>query len=160
MEYSNSEEISYAKPSHIDAIFKIEKKCFPDSIGYSKHELAYLIFYEKSICIIETKGEVVRGFLIVNYSTRRWFAKIITVDVDPTFQNQGIGLKLMKRAEYEMKQRGMRWMELEVSENNKAAIALYNKAGYKFKEKIKGYYKIRQHDSCDGIRMIKDLSQN
>lgn len=43
MKSSNSKEILYAKPQHIDAIFEIEKKYFPGDIGYSKFELAYLI---------------------------------------------------------------------------------------------------------------------
>jgi ribosomal protein S18 acetylase RimI-like enzyme len=158
MESSNSKEISYAKPSDIDVLFEIEKRCFPGSIGYSKHELAYLIINDKSICLIETKEGVVRGFLIANYSPRSLLVKIATVDVDPAFQKRGIGFRLMKRAESEMKQRGMRWLELEVSENNKAAIALYNKAGYQFKEKIKDYYRTRQHGSCDAIRMTKEIS--
>jgi ribosomal-protein-alanine N-acetyltransferase len=158
MNSSNSKQISYAKPSHVDAIFKIEKKCFPGSIGYSKYELAYLLSHEKSICLIETQGKNVRAFLIATYSLRSLRAKIVTVDVDPSFQNQGIGSRLLEKAEYEMKQKGMRWSELEVSENNKAAIALYTKAGYKFKEKIKDYYKSNHYSSFDALRMIKALS--
>lgn len=160
MKPSNYEEIRYAKPNDIDAIFEIEKKCFPSRIGYSKHELAYLILHAKSVCLLETRGEIVRGFLITNYRAGSLLGRIVTIDVDPVFQNQGIGLRLLKKAEADMKLRGMRWSQLEVSETNKAAIALYAKAGYVFKEKIEGYYKSKQHGSCDAIRMIKAFSQN
>jgi len=81
--------------------------------------------------------------------------RVITIDVDPAFQNQGIGLELLKSGEAHMKQHGMHWSQLEVSENNKSAITLYQKAGYVFKEKIEDYYESNQQTSNDAIRMIK-----
>ena len=54
-----------------------------------------------------------------------------------------------------MKQRGMHCSQLEVSENNKAAITLYQKAGYVFKEKIEDYYESNQQTPNNAIRMIK-----
>ena len=157
MKHSNSEEILYAKPNHIDAIFEIEKKCFPGRIGYSKQELAYLLLLSNSICLIEVRGEVIRAFLMVNFRAGSLIGRIVTIDVDPVFQNQGIGLRLLEKAESDMRRRGMRWSQLEVSETNKIAIALYTKAGYLIKEKIEGYYKSKQHGSYDAIRMIKAL---
>jgi ribosomal protein S18 acetylase RimI-like enzyme len=154
MKSSNS-KIRYAKPNHIDAIFEIEKKCFPDVIGYSKHELTYLILRPKNICLIETQDEVIRAFLIINYRNASLIGRIITIDVEPTFQKQGIGLRLLETAETDMRKRGIRWSQLEVSEANKAAIALYTKAGYSFKEKIEKYYNLKQHGSFDVIRLIK-----
>ena len=156
---SNS-KIRYAKPNHIDAIFEIEKKCFPSAIRYSKQELVYLIFQSNSICLIETLCDVVRAFLIVNFRAGSLTGRIVTIDVDPVFQNRGIGLRLLEKAESDMRQRGMLWSQLEVSEKNNVAIALYTKAGYRFKEKIENYYKSKQQDTCDAIRMIKPLSQN
>jgi ribosomal protein S18 acetylase RimI-like enzyme len=150
-------KILYAKPNHIDSLFAIEKKCFPGEIGYSKEELTYLILNAKSICLIETLDEVIRAFLIINFRLKSLVGRIVTIDVDPVFQNQGIGLRLLEKAEADMRQIGMHWSQLEVSETNKAAITLYAKAGYVFKEKIEGYYKSKQHSNCDAIRMIKIL---
>lgn len=154
---SNSKEIQYAKPDHIDAIYQIEKNCFPKNICYSKYQLAYLILNAKNTCLIETQEEVVRAFLIITYSAGSLRGRIVTIDVDPAFQNQGIGLRLLEKAEADMRKKGIRWSLLEVSEANKAAITLYKKAGYIFKEKIESYYKSKQHGSCDAIRMVKVL---
>jgi ribosomal-protein-alanine N-acetyltransferase len=153
-------KILYAKPNHIDAIYAIEKKCFPNEIGYSKQELTYLILHTKNICLIETLNQVIRAFLIINFRSESLLGRIITIDVDPAFQNQGIASRLLKRAEADMKQIGMQWSQLEVAQTNKAAIALYTKAGYVQKEKIKNYYKSKQHGNRDAIRMIKTLSKN
>lgn len=153
-------KIHYAKPNHIDAIFEIEKKCFPNSIRYSKQELVYLILQSNSTCLIETRDEIIRAFLIINYRAKSLIGRIVTIDVDPVFQNQDIGSKLLEKAESDMKQRGMHWSQLEVSKTNKIAIALYTKAGYMFKETIENYYRSKQLGTCDAIRMIKSLSQN
>ena len=150
-------KICYAKLNHIDTIFEIEKKCFPGTNGYSKNQLLYLISHTNSICLIEKIGKIVRAFLIINYKKNCLLGRIITIDVDPLFQNQGIGLRLLERGEATMKQRGMRWSQLEVSETNKFAIALYKKTGYIFKEKIENYYESMQQGTGDAIRMIKSL---
>lgn len=157
MKHPNSEEILYAKPIQIDTLFEIEKKCFPSRICYSKQEITYLLSQPNNICLIEARGGVVRAFLIANFRAENLIGRIVTIDVDPIFQNQGIGLKLLKKAESEMRQRGIFWSQLEVSETNKVAIALYYKAGYFLKEKIEDYYNSKQHGSYDAIRMIKLL---
>jgi len=95
--------------------------------------------------------------LIINYKKNSLLGRVVTIDVDPAFQNQGIGLKLLKSGEAHMKQSGMHWSQLEVSDNNKAAITLYQKAGYIFKEKIEDYYESNQQTPNDAIRMIKTL---
>ena len=150
-------KICYAKLNHIDTIFEIEKKCFPGTNGYSKNQLLYLISHTNSICLIEKIGKIVRAFLIINYRKNCLLGRIITIDVDPVFQNQGIGLRLLERGEAAMKQRGIRWSQLEVSETNQLAIALYKKTGYIFKEKIEDYYESMQQGTRDAIRMIKSL---
>ena len=95
--------------------------------------------------------------MIINYRKNCLLGRIITIDVDPVFQNQGIGLRLLERGEAAMKQRGIRWSQLEVSETNQLAIALYKKTGYIFKEKIEDYYESMQQGTRDAIRMIKSL---
>jgi ribosomal protein S18 acetylase RimI-like enzyme len=150
--------ISRATADHIQALFEIEQRCFPGKISYSKQQLGHLVLHANSTCLVESQGGVIRGFLIVTYHQRSLTGHIETIDVDPTFQNQGIGLKLLEAAEADMKQRGMHWSQLEVSEGNKAASELYRKAGYKFKEKIEGYYKYEHNSSRNAIRMVKVLS--
>jgi ribosomal protein S18 acetylase RimI-like enzyme len=149
--------IQYANINEVDDIFKIEQKCFPGKIGYSKSLLKYLILKENSTCLAEKEENVIRGFIIVMYHQGSLICSIETIDVDPAFKNKGIGLKLLKAAEIEMIQRGMSWSQLEVSEGNESALAVYEKAGYKFKERLEGYYKFEHNGTCNAIRMIKSL---
>lgn len=149
--------IREATASDIDAISGIEEKCFPGPIAYSKRQLAYLIFRAKSTCLLESQGEVTRGFVIVTYRQGSSTGHIETINVDPSFKKQGIGLKLLTAAEADMKQRGMKRSQLEVSGGNKPALALYKKAGYAFKKRIERYYKYDHHGTRDAVRMVKVL---
>ena len=150
--------IYIANANEIDAIFEIEQKCFPEKVAYSKRQLEHLILNANSDCLVEKQDGLIRAFLIVTYYRQRSLTcNIETIDVDPAFKNKGIGLKLMEAAEIEAKRRGMRWSQLEVSEGNEAALKLYKKAGYTFKERIEGYYKFEHNGTRNAIRMVKTL---
>jgi len=149
--------IYIANADEIDSIFEIEKKCFPEKVAYSKRQLEYLILNANSDCLVEKEDGVIRAFLIVTYRQRSLTCNIETIDVDPAFKNRGIGLKLLKAAETDMKRRGMRWSQLEVSEGNEVALKVYKSAGYKFKERLEGYYKFEHNGTRNAIRMIKEL---
>ncbi len=149
--------ISRATADHIQALFEIEQRCFPGKTSYSKQQLRHLALHANSTCLVESQGVAVRAFVIITYRRGSLTGHVETIDVDPIFQNQGIGLKLLRAAETDMRQRGMQWSQLELSEENKAALELYRKAGYKFKEKIKGYYKYEHNGSRNAIRMVKVL---
>jgi ribosomal-protein-alanine N-acetyltransferase len=149
--------IQLANANEIDAIFEIEQKCFPEKVAYSKRQLEYLILNASSDCLIEKQHGVIRAFLIVTYRQGSLTCNIETIDVNPAFKNKGIGFKLMEAAEIEAKRRDMRWSQLEVSEGNEAALKLYKKAGYIFKERIEGYYKFEHDGTRNAIRMVKEL---
>jgi ribosomal-protein-alanine N-acetyltransferase len=149
--------ICIANADEIDAIFEIEQKCFPGKVGYSKRQIEHLILNANSDCLVEKRNGIIRAFLIVTYRQGSLICNIETIDVDPAFKNRGIGLKLLKAAEIDMKRRGIRWSQLEVSEGNEAALKVYKNAGYTFKKRIEGYYKFEHNGTRNAIRMIKAL---
>jgi ribosomal protein S18 acetylase RimI-like enzyme len=149
--------IRRARVEDIDAIEAIEKRCFHGQIAYSKRQLSYLCFYSNNSCLLDTKENTIRGFIIITYRQDTAVAGIETVDVDPNFKKQGIGLKLLVAADIDMKQHGTKTAQLEVSEGNRAAIRLYEKAGYIETERIKDYYKYDHEGTRNAIRMVKAL---
>lgn len=149
--------IYIAEANEIDAIVEIEQKCFPGKLAYSKHQISDLILNADSDCLVEKQNGVIRAFLIVIYNQKSLTCSIETIDVDPAFKNRGIGLKLLKAAEIDMKLRGMRWSQLEVSEGNEAALKVYKNAGYVFKTRLGGYYKFEHNGTRNAIRMVKAL---
>jgi ribosomal-protein-alanine N-acetyltransferase len=146
-----------ASGNDLDAISKIEQKCFPGPIAYSKRQLAYLLLRANSASFVESCGGVIRGFVIVTYRRRSLTGHIETIDVDPIYSKLGIGLRLLTFAEEDMRKRGKRQSQLEVSEGNKVALKLYKKAGYTLKERVKRYYRYEHRGTRDALRMVKAL---
>ncbi len=157
METRHRSIIRPASGNELDAISEIEQKCFSGPIAYSKRQLAYLILHANSASFVESCGCVIRGFVIVTYRHRSLTGHIETIDVDPTYTKLGIGLRLLTFAEKDMRKRGKRWSQLEVSESNKVALKLYKKAGYTLKERVKRYYRYEHGGTHDAIRMVKAL---
>lgn len=150
--------IRHANLNDIDAICKIEQECFLGLTAYSKRQLSYLIFKANSSTLVETENDTLRGFAIVLYRKGSHVGCLETIDVDPNFRNQGVGERLLAAAEADMKDHGMRFSQLEVSEGNDAAVKLYKKAGYTLKRKLAGFYKYEHNGTCDADRMVKALT--
>ena len=159
METSSRSVIRPAKYDDLDAIMEIEEKCFPGPIAYSKRQMAYLLLHANSASFVESCGGVIRGFVIVTYRHGSKTGYVETLDVDPHYAKMGIGLKLLTSAETDMGKQGKQWSQLEVSEGNKVALRLYKKAGYRLKERLKGYYRYDHGGTRDAMRMVKAIPE-
>jgi len=157
VETSSRSIIRPAKYDDLDAIMAIEESCFPGPIAYSKRQMAYLLLHANSASFVESCGGVIRGFVIVAYRQGSTTGYVETLDVDPHYAKLGIGLKLLTYAETDMCKQGKHWSQLEVSEGNKVALRLYKKAGYKLKERLKGYYRYEHGGTRDALRMVKAI---
>lgn len=149
--------IRFATADDIDAILKIEQHCFTEETAYSKRQLANLTLKANSTCLVEVQSGILRGFIIVTYHKGSLTGSIETIDVDVNCQNAGVGAKLLEAAEADMRQKGMKYAQLEVSEGNSAALKLYQKAGYVFKAQLKNYYRYDHNGTRDAVRIVKIL---
>lgn len=149
--------IRFATADDIDAILKIEQHCFPEETAYSKHQLANLTLKANSTCLVEVQSGILRGFVIVTYRKGSLTGNIETIDVDVNCQNAGVGAKLLEAAEADMRRKGMKYAQLEVSEGNSAALKLYQKAGYVFEARLPNYYRYDHNGTRDAVRMVKFL---
>ncbi len=80
-------------------------------------------------------------------------ANIDIIAITPTYQGRGLGRFLLKESLKRLKEKGVKKVFLEVSNNNKKALGLYSKLGFKKLLERKGYYK----DGSDAIVMEKKL---
>jgi ribosomal protein S18 acetylase RimI-like enzyme len=142
----------------LNRIIELERKCFNEYVAYTPKQLKYLITMANSNCLAETIQETLRGFVIVLYKKGTVVAGIETLDVDPMFQGNGIGKKLLKAAEEDMYANGIKNIRLEVSVGNSSAIELYEKSGFRKIRILKNYYTYEQYGTYDAYRMIKELT--
>ena len=149
--------IRKAEAGDVDAIAEMEKENFPGLTAYPKRQLAYLVLKANSTALVETETGALRGFIIVLYRKNSRVAGVETVNVGRCFARQGIGRRLLAAAEDDMKRRGMKFSQLEVSQGNESAISLYRRAGYVSKQKLPCFYRFEHYGTRDAVRMIKTL---
>ena len=154
---SSSGVIRNASLHDLTQIMNLENRCFSGDLAYSRRQFRYLLTKAHRTFLIETLNGAPRGFIIILYRKGTTVAGLETIDVDPAYQKQGIGLQLLKAAEEEMKRKGITKIRLEVSPGNRAAIALYEKEGFKTLVRLKNYYYYDHKGSRDALRMIKEL---
>ncbi len=87
------------------------------------------------------------GFLLARHLVEE--IEILTFAVLPEFQNQGIGTHLIKK----LQQETTNPLYLEVAVDNKAALNLYNKVGFKIAGKRPRYYSHQDGRTTDAFLM-------
>ena len=83
-------------------------------------------------------------------------AEILTLAVRPEARGQGLGLKLVSAAAEVAKAAGAVSLFLEVAEDNRAARALYHRAGFAEAGRRKAYYKTAQ-GPVDALILVLNL---
>jgi len=96
-------------------------------------------------------GERVVGDALVAYRRNSSGARLMSLVADASERRQGVAAALLQVAEEAARERGARRMRLEVRCDNDAAIALYQRSGYRLVARLGGYYQ----DGADGWRMEK-----
>ena len=139
---------------HIDGILEIEKNCFPDDPWTRKmfeSELENMIS-AFIVGVDENSGDVVcygGMWIIVD------IAEITNIAVTPNAQRQGLGEKTLNILLDVCRERGLAAVNLEVRENNAAAVGLYEKLGFEAVGRRKKYY----NNKYDAILMTKNLQR-
>jgi ribosomal protein S18 acetylase RimI-like enzyme len=140
-----------------ERIVDLENTCFASDLAYTRRQLRHLLTKANSTVLVETTNTIVRGFIIILYRKGTRVAGIETINVDPAFRKQGVGLRLLNAAEECLRKKGIHKIRLEVSTTNNAAIILYENAGFKKIALLKNYYLYKHDSSRDAFRMIKEL---
>jgi ribosomal-protein-alanine N-acetyltransferase len=149
-----------------DAIYAIDQACYAADIAYSRGELRwYLSLPGAECCVAEirdnksrstgsgkTSRKKVVGFIIT--ARQNVHAHIVTIDVLELHRRAGLGASLLRRAEARLRKQGAREVWLETATNNEAAIAFWNKHGYRTRGRIRNYYP----GGLDAFSMSKPLA--
>ncbi len=126
-----------AQQKDLRKIHQIEKLSFkyPYSLNYIR---LLLILSPELFYVAEVDNEIV-GYIVglIEYEN---IGHIVSIAVHPKWRRRGIGSKLLMKIEEEFKKRNIKVFVLEVEVNNKPAISLYEKHGYRIIDVIKRYY--------------------
>lgn len=146
--------IRQADAKDFSALFKLDQKCFPPGIAYSKMMLKHFLTVPGAECLVATEGNQIVAFLLTQENPP--LAHITTLDVADSHRRKGIGTMLLEEGENNLRFRGVRTMLLETAITNEAGVAFWQRHGYRIEAVVKNYYP----GHLDAYEMRKRLSVN
>ena len=142
-----------ATTDDLDALTALEQRCF-SSDRLSRRSFRKWIKRQHSGLIVAIDDDnTLAGYVLVLLQPGTRLARLYSIAVDPQQRGRNLGEKLMEAAEdYALLQRRP-YLRLEVRKDNAAAIALYEKRGYRLFAQTPDYYE----DHQDALRYQKRL---
>jgi ribosomal protein S18 acetylase RimI-like enzyme len=153
-----------ASIADVPALTAIDAECFPPEDRYARGLMEEIIqgkFAVDTVDRVSTlvvtaqgagpRGEKILGFITV--ARDRGSGLVVTVDVHPHWRRRGVGGLLLRAGEAKLREWAVPRVILTVGTKNTAAQRLYQKEGYTFFERIKGYYE----SGDDALALFKEL---
>ncbi len=138
-------------PHDFAAVHRLDQACFPAGIAYSKTTLKYFLSLASADCVVAAEENRIVGFILTEENPP--LAHVITLDVAESHRRHGTGSLLLAEIEKNLGLRGVRTVLLETAIENEAAVAFWQRHGYRIEAVLKRYYLGR----LDGYEMRKIL---
>jgi len=116
----------------------LDQACFVAGISYSRTTLRYFLTLAAADCVVALEGNHISGFVLSEENPP--LAHIITLDVAEKMRRNGIGTALLQQLESNLSARGVRSVLLETAIDNEAAVAFWQRHGYRIEATLKRYY--------------------
>ena len=136
----------------LDAITKLEYDFFPED-RVSRRSLRYFLTAPHRPVIAATIDGEIAGYALVALRKGARAARIYSIAVDARFARRGVGFALLQACEKYARLHGRAALTLEVRYDNAAAIALYEKSGFRQFGEHSDYYA----DGATALRYRKAL---
>jgi ribosomal-protein-alanine N-acetyltransferase len=125
-------------PHDFAALYKLDQACFAPGISYSKTTLRYFLTLATADCVVAVDETRVVGFVLSEENPP--LAHIVTLDVAEAQRRLGVGSALLRELEGNLAARGVRSILLETATDNEAAVAFWQRHGYRIEATVKRYY--------------------
>jgi ribosomal-protein-alanine N-acetyltransferase len=145
-----------ARPEDAATLARLHARSFP--VGWSENEIERLLSDPSVIAHVARAGGgrgAALGFLMSRCAGDE--AEILSVAVDPKERGRGLAGELLRHHLARVAARGIAKIFLEVGEDNRAALRLYDKAGFREVGKRAGYYP-RAEGSISALVLRRDLA--
>jgi ribosomal protein S18 acetylase RimI-like enzyme len=126
------------EPHDFAALYRLDQSCFPAGISYSKTTLRYFLTIPSADCVVAVEDGKIAGFVVSEENPP--LAHIITLDVEERHRRRGVATALLQKIESNLAARGVRSILLETATTNEAAVAFWQRHGYRIEATLKRYY--------------------
>lgn len=144
--------IRAARLSDLDAIFALEHAVFSTD-RLSRRSLRAFIASPHRPLLVAVSDKSLAGYALVALRKRATAARLYSIAVDPQIGRRGVGRALVAACELYAAAHGRQCMRLEVRCDNAAAIALYERLGFRQFGQYEDYYA----DGAQALRFEKRI---
>ena len=144
--------IRTARRSDLAALIALEGLSFP-SDRLSPRSLRRLLAAATAVCRVARGGGDLAGYSLLLFRAGTGVARLYSIAVHPDHRGRGLAAALLSDAERQARKRRRRALRLEVREDNRPAIRLYERSGYRPIGRYRRYYA----DKANAIRFEKGL---
>ena len=141
-----------ARVDELDAIEALENEAFTGD-RLSRRSLRNFIRAGDRL-LVATEPEELAGYALVTWRKGRRRARLYSIAVHARKFGRGVGRALLEAVEARALAQGCEAIRLEVREDNKRAIALYERLGYRQFGRLEDYYE----DAAAALRLEKPLA--
>jgi [ribosomal protein S18]-alanine N-acetyltransferase len=145
--------IRAAELGDLDAIFALERAVFSTDRLSRRSLRAFIVNPHRPLLVAFSNGGLA-GYALVALRKGAAAARLYSIAVDRGSGRRGVGRALMAACENYAAAHGRRALRLEVRSDNEAAIALYERLGFRQFGRYDNYYA----DGAKALRFEKQLS--
>jgi [ribosomal protein S18]-alanine N-acetyltransferase len=128
-----------AGPEDLPDLWRLDRLCFEPGIAYSQRELRRFLAIPGAESVLARADGELSGFAI-GYPDAPDLARVVTIDVSPSFRRRGLGQKLLDALLVRLAASGATRALLEVDVRNVGAIAFYRKLRFAKSGRLSSYY--------------------
>src|SRR5690554_6374806 len=141
-----------ATPDDLDSLVALEDRCFHTDRISRRSFRRFIDMPRDRLLLAEHQGQLA-GYCLVLMKTNTRMARIYSIAVAPEWRGAGLGEAIVREAERRAAKAGRIVMRLEVRTDNPAAIALYERLGYRRFGTLRDYYQ----DHQDALRFERRI---
>jgi ribosomal-protein-alanine N-acetyltransferase len=155
---SSGFELREYRSSDLLAMFRLDQVCFERRFRFSLHAMRDFAEAPNAISVVAEVDGAMVGFAITEVGDELpeslgSRAYLMTLDVDPAWWRKGVAQALMEYLEARAWELAVRRMSLHVFVGNAAAIAFYERIGFRRIGRNEGFY----GDGVDAYFYLKRL---
>lgn len=137
----------------LPALLELEQRCFTTD-RLNRRSFQWMITRAHGQLLVAQRGAHLVGYAVVLFHRGTSLARLYSIAIATDARGSGLGKQLLQRIEACALEHDCAYLRLEVRIDNPAAIALYERNGYRRFALIHDYYQ----DQADALRLEKRIS--
>ncbi|MCY1264832.1 putative acetyltransferase [compost metagenome] len=149
-----------AQPDDVSALVELEEHCFEHD-RLSRRNFQWMIARANAALTVAEAEASLLGYVLVLFHQGTSLARLYSIALAPRARGIGLGQKLLEAAEEAALEHDCAYVRLEIPPDNRGAVALFERNGYRPFETLPDYYadhgEAQRYEKC--IRQISERAQ-